>query len=256
MPAAYHSSLHEGLDRSSQQSVHNALSLCLQSYDIHMLASKARMQSRKLPSDPVQERNKNDLRRTASLSAAYTRMETSNIPSSLPPSPPVSPPPPTTPSLPSSSPSNHKKEIMIWPEDTSLPLVNAFQLDDFPSMPPPPVPVTLSESHDDSDMHDNTGAALNKIDSILKVSYSLSAIEYDCSSHLCTSLQITPKPSENDGHVSTASFDYSDMESSCLNKPLNTSLSEEEEFGFPPSVSPNTSGCFGCDLIFVCLCMF
>lgn len=176
MPPAYHSSVHEELDRSSQQSFHNALSLCLQPYDIHMLASKARMQSRKLPSEPVQERNKNDLRRTASLSAAYSRMKTTNKQTSLPPSPSDSPSPSSTPSPPSSSPPpNPKQQMMIWPEDTSLPLVTAFQLDDFPSMPPPPVPVTLSESHEDSDKQENclanTATALDKIDSILQVSY-------------------------------------------------------------------------------------
>ena len=182
MPLAYHSSVQEGLDTTSQHSLHRALSLTLQHQDIGLLASKARLPSRRLPPDPALYQNRNDLRRTASLSASYSRNKVnfnSDTQISLPPSPPPSPPPSSTPSSPPTPPPppSATQQTMVWPEESSMPLITAFHkdtlLDDFPSMPPPPsVPPPILEPCDSSTVQDltNTTTTLDKIDSILQVS--------------------------------------------------------------------------------------
>ena len=72
---------------------------------------------------------------------------------------------------------HHTEDSTVWPEDLSPPVITAFQsealLDDFPSLPPPPIPITSTTLPDEPQQKNfpqlaSTLSTLEKIDSLLQ----------------------------------------------------------------------------------------
>lgn len=191
LPLTYYSSVQEGLDREPGQirdtpthPLHSPLSLSLQFQDIGVLASSG---GRQLPQGSIVLQNR---QRTASLPTWTNGSNTT-----------------------SRNFDKHQMEKDVdHPVDTSCPLVqiqNDTFLDDFPSLPPPPIP-TLAQDEPQplGGSLINAFTALDKIDSILQHG---------------TTNGLAPER--------TASFDYSDLDNFHHDKPPSR-YSSGEEFEF------------------------